>query len=42
MLEKFLPQSLNQKLSSKNIINEANLSNTHLVVSDGGVICIQN
>ena len=42
-----LPQSLNQKLSSmKNIINEADLSNTrwntHVVISDGGVICIQN
>ena len=39
-----MPQSLNQKLSSvkmKNIINEAALSNTHVVISDGGVICIQ-
>ena len=41
MLRKFAT-IINQKLSSKNIINEADLPNTHLVISDGGVICIQN
>ena len=29
-------------MKMKNIINEAALSNTHVVISDGGVISIQN
>ena len=41
-VREILPQSLNQKLSSKNIIIGADLSNTYVVISDGGVICIQN
>ena len=44
-VREILPQSLNQKLSSmkmKNIINKVDLSNTHVVISDGWVICIQN
>lgn len=45
-VREILSQSLIQKLSSKNIINEADLSNTHVVIlillGDGGVIRIQN
>ena len=41
-VREILPQLINQKLSSKNIIIGADLSNTYVVISDGGVICIQN
>ena len=35
-VREILPQSLNRKLYSKNIINEQYLSNTRVVVSDVG------